>query len=353
MYISANKTFRSTDSGATWTEMSLDSLGGLTGIAGLATDPKISGVVYAAVTHGKVAKSTDFGVTWKALATLATSSPTNGSIFVDPRNSQNLYVSRKFGQGCFASNNVAADCAAFRSVDGGLTWQNVAVPAITRTIDFDRTNGDIYAGGVETGVGSVVLKSSDQGVTWTPVAKGFGEPQQRSRRLGRSRRHRQRVRVGRQRRRHQHAEDYRRRHYVEECDVPLLLHPHRFQLPPQHRELSAAGFYAGLRGAAGAARRFRGDHGLGRERSGRASGGGIDRRRHRIAHRDGFGNRRLRQSAHRARRHDDQRHRFGGRDPCGGAVHHLADARLPSRPPMASPARCRCRLRPSRRACTP
>jgi uncharacterized protein (TIGR03437 family) len=168
IYISANKTFRSTDSGATWTEMSLDSLGGLTGIAGLATDPKISGVVYAAVTHGKVAKSTDFGVTWKALGTLATSSPTNGSIFVDPRNSQNLYVSRRFGQGC------AADCAAFRSVDGGLTWQNVAVPATTRTIDFDRTNGDIYAGGVETGVGTVVLKSSDQGVTWTPVAKGFG-----------------------------------------------------------------------------------------------------------------------------------------------------------------------------------
>ncbi|HZY59513.1 MAG TPA: sialidase family protein, partial [Candidatus Binataceae bacterium] len=168
IYISDNKTFHSTDSGATWTEMSLDSLGGLTGIAGLATDPKISGVVYAAVTHGKVAKSTDFGVTWKALGTLATSSPTNGNIFVDPRNSQNLYVSRKFGQGC------AADCAAFRSTDGGLTWQNVAVPAVTRTIDFDRTNGDIYAGGLETGVGNVVLKSSDQGVTWAPVAKGFG-----------------------------------------------------------------------------------------------------------------------------------------------------------------------------------
>jgi uncharacterized protein (TIGR03437 family) len=168
IYISATKTFRSTDSGGTWTEMSLDSLGGLSGIAGLATDPKISGVVYAAVTHGKVAKSTDFGVTWKALGTLATSSPTNGSIFVDPRNSQNLYVSRRFGQGC------TSDCAAFRSIDGGLTWQNVAVPATTRTIDFDRTNGDIYAGGVETGVGAVVLKSSDQGVTWTPVAKGFG-----------------------------------------------------------------------------------------------------------------------------------------------------------------------------------
>jgi uncharacterized protein (TIGR03437 family) len=168
IYISDNKTFHSTDSGATWTEMSLDSLGGLTGIAGLTTDPKISGVVYASVTHGKVAKSTDFGATWKALATLATSSPTTGNIFVDPRNSQNLYVSRKFGQGC------AADCAAFRSVDGGLTWQNVAVPAVTRTIDFDRTNGDIYAGGLESGVGNVVLKSSDQGVTWAPVAKGFG-----------------------------------------------------------------------------------------------------------------------------------------------------------------------------------
>jgi hypothetical protein len=41
-------------------------------------------------------------------------------------------------------------------------------------VDFDRTNGDIYVGADETGVGSTVLKSSDQGVTWTPLAKGFG-----------------------------------------------------------------------------------------------------------------------------------------------------------------------------------
>jgi len=77
-------------------------------------------------THGKVAKSTDFGVTWQALATLARPRQPLEALPSDPRNSQNLYVSRKFGQGCFASNNVAADCAAFRRVDGGLMWRNVA-----------------------------------------------------------------------------------------------------------------------------------------------------------------------------------------------------------------------------------
>ena len=124
--------------------------------------------------NGGVAKSTDFGVTFQTLIKqVFGSSPTTGGIFVNPLNTQRLYVARLSGQGCFVQN-VAKDCNLFTSADGGTTWQPVATPGSARFVDFDRTNGDIYVGADETGVGSTVLKSSDQGVTWTPLAKGFG-----------------------------------------------------------------------------------------------------------------------------------------------------------------------------------
>ena len=173
LYISCNKTFRSTDSGATWNSITaLGTFGGLPGIAGIAIDPKTSGVLYASNSHGGVTKSTDFGVSFQTLINqVFGSSPTTGGIFVDPLNTQRLYVARTSGQGCFVQN-VAKDCNLFTSADGGKTWQPVATPGSARFVDFDRTNGDIYVGANETGVGSTVLKSSDQGVTWTPLVKG-------------------------------------------------------------------------------------------------------------------------------------------------------------------------------------
>lgn len=175
LYISCGKTFRSTDSGATWNSITaLDTFGGLPGIGGIAIDPKNSGVLYVSSFTGGVAKSTDFGVTFQTLIKqLFGSSPTTGGIFVDPLNTQRLYVARTSGQGCFVQN-VAKDCNLFTSADGGKTWQPVATPGSARFVDFDRTNGDIYVGAYETGVGSTVLKSSDQGVTWTPLVKGVG-----------------------------------------------------------------------------------------------------------------------------------------------------------------------------------
>src|SRR5204863_2910373 len=89
--------------------------------------------------------------------------------------SQRVYVARIFGQGCTdTTTRQAVDCNFFKTVNGGTTWTNVAVPGSGRSITFDRVTGDIYAGGNETGVGSAVLKSSDQGATWTPLLKNAG-----------------------------------------------------------------------------------------------------------------------------------------------------------------------------------
>jgi uncharacterized protein (TIGR03437 family) len=170
----ANKVLRSTDSGGTWVELS--SIAGIAGVSGsraLAVDPIKSGVVYV-TTSATVNKSTDFGNTWTSVKLNLNQSPTIQGIFIDPLNSQRLYVARINGQGCVDTSRQAVDCNFFKSVDAGQTWTRVAVPGAGRSIAFDRVSGDIYAGGNETGVGSTVLKSSDQGVTWTPLLKAAG-----------------------------------------------------------------------------------------------------------------------------------------------------------------------------------
>jgi uncharacterized protein (TIGR03437 family) len=167
------KVLRSQDSGDTWTDLTnIEGIGGPSGGRGLAVDPNTSGVLYVN-TSNAVNKSTDFGNTWTTVR-LNPASPTIQGVFIDPVNSQHLFVARIFGQGCTGTNGQAADCNFFQSVDGGQTFTRVAVPGSGRSIAFDRITGDIYAGGNETGVGSTVLKSSDQGATWTPLLKGAG-----------------------------------------------------------------------------------------------------------------------------------------------------------------------------------
>ena len=165
----SNKVLRSTDAGATWgSTPALDTTIGLTGATGLATDAKISGVVYVASSSGGASKSTDFGNTWTSVKMPSSVAPALGGIFVDPANGQNVYVARRSGQGCADASRQVFDCGLFRSADGGNTFQAIAIPGTAKGVAFDRITGDIYAGA------SVVLKSSDHGVTWTPLIKGAG-----------------------------------------------------------------------------------------------------------------------------------------------------------------------------------
>ena len=174
LYLKAgSQLLRSTDSGATWTGApGLSAIAGLGGVIGIAIDPNTSGVVYATSSGGGIHKSTDFGSTWTSFK--FSFSPTLGGIFVDPANSQRLYVARRFGQGCLDQNRVFIDCGLFKSVDAGLTWQIVPIPGTTTSVAFDRTTGDIYAGASQPGNVETVIKSSDQGITWTPLVKGAG-----------------------------------------------------------------------------------------------------------------------------------------------------------------------------------
>src|ERR1019366_6796429 len=155
LYISCNKTFRSTDSGATWNSITaLGTFGGLPGIAGIAIDPKTSGVLYASNSHGGVTKSTDFGVTFQTLINqVFGSSPTTGGIFVDPGATGNVYALGGFGN-------------FKKTTDGGATWTQVTVPP------YCTVNG-LFTAACPSGVGNVTPQVSALAYAVPPAGGGF------------------------------------------------------------------------------------------------------------------------------------------------------------------------------------
>jgi uncharacterized protein (TIGR03437 family) len=174
---------RSTDSGATWSTLRLPNTAFYTAagypagaLAGsITTDPKISGVVYA--TADDIFKSVDFGTTWTVLSTAVDTSPVGpfvglGRVDVDPGNSQVLYASSSDSvESPFCkSTPTGGECGLYKSVDGGLTWAQLSLPAPgVYSLSFDSNSGAIYTGAKLAATGNTVSKSTDAGATWTPL----------------------------------------------------------------------------------------------------------------------------------------------------------------------------------------
>lgn len=118
--------FKSTDSGATWTQLGADLFYRRT-FSKIAVQPDNSNIVYAAV--GAVAseglagntgvwKSTDGGATWTNLTKSISTTVPVSDLLIDPANSKRLYAA--FGDPLGSSvNNV------YQSTDAGVTWKAV------------------------------------------------------------------------------------------------------------------------------------------------------------------------------------------------------------------------------------
>jgi photosystem II stability/assembly factor-like uncharacterized protein len=162
--------YKSTDKGLTWNPTALGQVYGVT------ADPTLSGVVYASALSSLplVYKSTDFGGTWTLLATNLNLPPGNlgltTSITVDPHNSNTLYAA---GQGWCAPGSIASACGLFKSTDGGNNWQNLGVQGQYFNVAINYTTGVLYAGGALAPYFGYVVKSSDDGKTWTPINTGL------------------------------------------------------------------------------------------------------------------------------------------------------------------------------------
>jgi photosystem II stability/assembly factor-like uncharacterized protein len=166
-------TFRSSDSGNTWTQV--------VGNGGVfAADPEDPSTLYAITFSGgmsdsgqlarRISKSTDSGTTWAVI------SPTEwggdiGAIAMDPHAPSNIYVAYPTNTGLNALS---------RSVDGGATWEDARLEGAGKYLEqlrFDpHTPGTLYVltsqpaeGASESGV----YRSNDMGNTWESIIAGL------------------------------------------------------------------------------------------------------------------------------------------------------------------------------------
>jgi len=122
--------------------------------------------------------STDAGVSWKHMGLGDTSRI--GDVIVDPNNSNRIYVA---SLGPLYSKG--GDRGVFVSEDAGVTWnKTLEGDKVTGFVDLSlASNGDIYASAwqrerkawdfIESGPGSKIFKSSDQGKTWKELTNGL------------------------------------------------------------------------------------------------------------------------------------------------------------------------------------
>ncbi len=150
--------FRSTDRGETWTLM---------GNAGdeacaLAVRADSSNILFSGSGGGKIAKSSDAGVTWRIVK-----SGTSGSIFQEiPKivvNTVNPLVA-------YATTYGALDTTldVWKTTDGGDHWFRTSLQKTpTWALEVDQSNPEIVYAGTFTDDKSIVYKSTDGGTSWT------------------------------------------------------------------------------------------------------------------------------------------------------------------------------------------
>lgn len=163
--------FKSTDGGSTWKAMKVTSSGmqDVTGIDSILVDPFNASVVFArtfgsvttshgtSVVHRGVIKSTDGGLTWRAVND---GLPTDEvwSLAMDPTSTAVLYAGTTSG--------------LFKSNDGGTTWEKVndgpEYGALGAPVINPSNPSVMYAL-----AGGSAFKSSDGGLAWSPVEDGI------------------------------------------------------------------------------------------------------------------------------------------------------------------------------------
>jgi photosystem II stability/assembly factor-like uncharacterized protein len=142
--------FRSTDSGASWSDslLNLD-------VYALVIDPSSPTTLYAA-TYDGVYKSSNGGETWPTPSATLTSLIVP-ALAIDPSNPSTLYAGTSGG-------------VVFRSIDSGSTWTTITngLPELSVfTLALDPTGSTLYAGLLGGGVWQ--LTAPKAGTTWTAL----------------------------------------------------------------------------------------------------------------------------------------------------------------------------------------
>jgi hypothetical protein len=161
---SLDTVFRTSDAGRSF-------LPRLANAYNLALDPTNPAVLYAALyptsapvpEFAIIQKSVDAGITWQQLAGSGLTLGNAAVMAIDPRHPQNVY----------AGGSVSGGAAIFKSVDGGTTWS--ALPAtpfqqLIKIVIDPNTDGMIYALGFTRNANIDLYASNDAGLSWSTVA---------------------------------------------------------------------------------------------------------------------------------------------------------------------------------------
>lgn len=155
LYFGANRIYRTSDRGDTWTPISqlISSAGAV--ITALAVAPSDSAVLLAGAADGTLRYSRDFGATFLAPTSASFPARPVTDVAIDPANSDRMAVT--FGGSAERSN-------LFVSTDGGRTWINRSsnLPDVTTMAAVFGPPPSLYVGNMFG-----VYRSENDGISWT------------------------------------------------------------------------------------------------------------------------------------------------------------------------------------------
>jgi len=152
--------FRSTDRGATWTEM------GAAGsvMCALAHRPDSANILYAGTGGGRISKSTDFGATWRLVATANTYEIPK--IVIDPINPLIAYGAAYAG----ADSNDGV----WKTTNGGELWERTSLAGVSIwALDISHIDPNVLYAGSFSDMREAVFRTTDAGITWDTLKTGF------------------------------------------------------------------------------------------------------------------------------------------------------------------------------------